>query len=270
MHIMAVQIKATAGVSRDAASRISVDVSRQLEGAATSNPAQIAKDAYTNATYGAGRPLTELDTAQFDALQTKWAGIDGFHALYDRQSTVWATMQQALRIGDSAPTIYGGEVTIAEDVNTAYDFLFSESNIVDKSMTISYQFNDNTDFDCIEVEYLEPPSYIPMYVRYPVAGTAPRSVQYFGCCDKALAEHQAEFLWFKRTFRRKRISFQTEAVGNLPIVGQRITCRYHNVLTPDNSYEKYIVESIQPSGEFSATIEALYDPFIYSPIPGVT
>lgn len=269
MHLVAFRIKATEGIARDAANRISINATRKLSTAGdvvTNNPADAVLDMFTNTVYGAGRPLSELDTAKLDYLRLKWSNnAGGFNAVYDRATSVWPAMQQALRLGDSTPVIHGGIVTVSEDVAAAHQHYFFESNIVDGSVSVTYAFNDTTDYDCYEVEYLDPESFVPQYVRYPDYGVIPLSVQYFGCTNEAMAAHQAQFLWFKRTFRRKRISFKTEAMGNLPLVGDKIYVE-HPVVTVTGG-EGYIVEAIAPESQFSVTIEAIINNFIYSDIP---
>lgn len=269
MHLVAFRIKATEGIARDAANRISINATRQLDsGGATDNPAYIMYDMFTNTTYGAGRPGSELDTDKLTQIivSQEWDNIaGGFNAVYDQATSVWPAMQQALRLVDATPVIYGGVVTVSEDKAGVAQHTFDEATIVDGSVSTTYSLNDTTDYDCYEVEYLDTESYIPRYSRFPTDGTIPLQVRYFGCTNEDMAAHQAQFLWFKRTFRRKRVSFQTEALGNIPLVGDKMYVQ-HPVVSSSGG-ENYIVETVAPEGQFSVTIQGIVDNFIYSDIP---
>ena len=271
-HIVVFRIKASEGIARDAANRISINATRKLNLSSnleTDNPAYIVYDMFLNDIYGAGRPVSELDTTALGSFISQWnAMAGGFNAVYDRATSLWPAMQQALRLGDATPVIHGGVVTVTQDAAKSYQYYFYPSDIVDGSVSTTYSLNDTTDYDCYEVEYLDTESYVPQYVRYPTYGVIPLQVRYFGCTNKSMAEHQAEFLWFKRTFRRKRVSFTTEAIGNLPLVGDKIYVE-HPVVTKSGG-EAYIVETIAPEGQFSVTIQGIIDNFIYSPIPTTT
>ncbi|MCH9837677.1 phage tail protein [bacterium] len=269
MHIIPVQVKATNGVAGDAINRIGIHVTRVDDfSEPVYNPSYIAQDIYQNIVYGGARPDTEVDITGFAMLAGDVTGTSGFNGVFDSQTTVWEAMQRVLRLVDAAPTVYGGKVTPVQDVFRAFvSFAFTTDNIVDGSARVSRNFETSAEYDGFEVEYNDPISFMPKYVRYPVDCVFPERATFFGCTDVEVAEHQAKFLWLKKKWRRKFVTFDTEAIGNLPLVGDLVSVTHPDV-TGWTATENYIVATVTPSGQFAATIEGIRDADIYEAIPG--
>ena len=267
MHLIVVKMKATSGIAQDATRRIGVNVTRKTTaGFPSTNPFETAEDIYLNSSYGGNRPATELDADRWQEMKLKAVDNPGFNGVFDSQTTVWVAMQQAMRCMDSVPTVYGGQVTIAEDVFGVVSYAFDESNMVAGSATVSRTFIVDSDYDGYEVEYLDPATFLPLYVRYPADCQFPERVTYFGCTDFDLAVWQAEFLWKKKYYRRKRCAWDTEAIGHLPLVGDRVSVRHpavNNGVDPEN----YIIESVTPAGQFSVQLSGVRDADIWPKTP---
>ena len=263
MHLLVLRMKATSGIAQDATRRISAHVTRKTaEGFPSTNPFETAQDIYQNTSYGGNRPIAEIDVPRWEEMKLKHADNPGFNGVFDSQTTVWTAMQQAMRSGDSAPTIYGGKVTIAEDVFGPVSYAFDASNMVQGSANVTRTFDADDEYDGYEVEYLDNVSFLPLYTRYPPESLYPERVTYFGCTDQELAEWQAEFLWKKKYWRRKRCTWDTEAIGHLPLIGDRVSV-VHPAVNNGVDPENYIVESVTPGGQFSVQLSGVRDADIW-------
>lgn len=257
--MLAVKMKATNGVSRDAQNRIGVRCTRKLEGTATANPADAFADIFTNTVYGGGRPLTELDTDELADRKLAWAEHNGFNAVFDSRETVWSAMQRSIQVVNAYPAIDGGVVTIVQDaLQTTAAYAFDESRMIEGSLAVQYRFDTPDDVDGYEVEHRDPVSFLPKFSLYPATSVKPERVVLFGCTCPDTNASFARLLWQKRTYRRKSITFQTELIGLLPVVNDRINVT-HRILGDGETAQRFIVTSVQPGDGYQVTIEAMYD-----------
>lgn len=257
--LIGVKIKATNGLASGAHNRLGIRATRMLEGVVTTNPADAFKDIFTNTVYGGGRPLTELDTDTLDALKTAWAVHNGFNAVYDSRETVWSALQKSIQVVNAYPVVVDGQVSIVQDgPNTTVKQAFTEANMVEGSLRIAYRFDQPDDIDGYETEYRDPVSFLPKYSIYPTAAVNPEKVVLFGCTCPDADTSFARLMWQKRLYRRKSVTFDTELVGLLPAVNDRITVT-HRLIDNGNSAERYIVTSITPGNGYRVSINAMID-----------
>jgi hypothetical protein len=227
--LLVVRVRATNGISAQASSRITADVTRRLPalgvGAlrATRDPADAFVDIYTNPLYGAQRPLSEVDTAELARLQAHWAGRAFFDGGFAQKSTIWEALGIVMQTAGAAPLPLGQLMSAAQDgVKALRTQLYSDANMDKGTLTIGYSFDKPGDYDGVRVEYRDPATWNPLYVQWPDAAVDPDAVQLFGCADAGQALGFARLLWQKRQGQRKSATFDTDLEGLLPRLGDRV------------------------------------------------
>lgn len=223
--LMAVRMKATNGLGQAARSRIRVTASRVLDSGESENPITIVKDIFTNPNYGMKRELVELNTAELDALETEWDGVDGprFTGSFDQRGTGWDAMQAAISMAGAKVIQNNALVTVVQDkVQPVRTAMFSSANIAPGSLEINYSFDTEGEFDGVEVEYRDPETFDPVHTIYPAHSVQPEKFTLFGCTDGDYAAEYARYLWNVRFRRRRVVKFQTELEGLIPRFGDRI------------------------------------------------
>jgi len=220
--LLAVQIRATEGISSAAADLISVDCSRRLDGVATSNPALALQDAYTSAVYGGRRPVAELDGTALSEMETELAAHNGFNFRFDSRLAMWDAMQAICRVGDYYPVPQGGEISVARDAAQSIDVMaFTAANMIDAE--VLSQFDRANATDGYRVQYTDPTTGQESYVLHPAASADPEDVALDGCTDAATAQQFAEGLWARQQYRRQYLTWTTELEGHLAPIGARIS-----------------------------------------------
>lgn len=229
VSLLVVRIRATNGVASAASSRISAKVTRCLPSLgsgpliASTSPADAFCDIYTNADYGARRPLAEVDTAELARLVEHWDGAPEFNAGFAQRSTIWEALKMAAQVAACSPLPLGQVMSIAQDGTRALRTqLFSDANIVRGSLALGYNFDKPGDYDGVQVEYRDPATWNAAFAVWPPGALDPDQVPLFGCTDGAQAEGFARLLWNKRLLQRKTASFETELEGLIPRLGDRV------------------------------------------------
>jgi len=228
--LVAATIKATNGISSDAAGKVRLRCRRYLAAldstaaAFSANPADVLVDVLT-AKYGGRRPMTadELDVDEIRRSRTKWARHNGFNAVFDKMTTVWDAMASALQPVAAVPLPQGNRISIAHD--SVKDFraaLFTDDNIVAGSLQINYEFDKIGDPEATRVEYRSKEWFDAEFVTIPADREDFDSINLFGCTDKTVAQQHAILTNNRRRLRRKTIQFETELDGALVMHGQRI------------------------------------------------
>lgn len=227
--LLAVRIRATNGISGNASSRITADVTRRLgtlgQGGirASRSPADAFVDIYSNTVYGARRPLSEIDLAELQRLSDHWAGQAFFDGGFAQKSTIWEALTIALQTAAAAPLPLGQLMSVAQDgVKALRTQLFSDANMTRGTLAIGYSFDKPGDPDGIRIEYRDPATWNPLYATWPPGAADPDAVQLFGCTDAGQAQGFAKLLWQKRQGGRKSAQFETELEGLIPRLGDRI------------------------------------------------
>lgn len=225
--LLAVRVRATAGLG-EGNTLVRARITRKLPPlgsgtlVATQNPADALVDIYTNAIYGARRPLYEVDVPKLAQLRAAWANYQ-FSAVYVSRVTVWEALTHAVQGMGAAPLPVGSFMTVAQDgIKSARSMLFTEQNIVRDTFALSYEFDRPGANDGIEIEYRDAASFSPTYLRIPSNSVDPEKVALIGCVDPRHAEGYAQYLWNKKRFPRQTIEFETELEGLIPYVGERV------------------------------------------------
>lgn len=229
VSLLVVRVRATNGIASAASTRISAEITRRLPVlgsgplVASTSPADAFCDIYTNADYGAKRPLAEVDVAELARLVEHWGGLAHFNAGFAQRSTVWEALRLSVQTAGASPLPLGQLMSVAQDgVRAIRTQLFSDANIVRGSLGIGYNFDRPGDYDGFRVEYRDPDSWNALAVTYPPGALDADPVELFGCTDEATAEGFARLLWNKRLMQRKTARFDTELEGLIPRLGDRV------------------------------------------------
>jgi predicted phage tail protein len=218
--LLVMQFTASAGLSAASNRRIKVDCTRKLydPGAfqtyATSNPALMAYDAYTNTEYGAGRPATEFDRPNYMRLAPQWDAV-GFNGVFDQPTTLIEALQAVLTPVRAMPLPIGSTLSVAQDAPRSRAYVFGPETICDGSTAIGYNFDGMDQPDCLEVIYTDPDTFADARVYYPSKGVNPETVELFGCTSQAHASNWAKLRWQEQFYNRKTARFELEGEGYL-------------------------------------------------------
>lgn len=227
--ILAMRIRATNGIASNASSRIRASVTRKLprlgSGPAlvSNSPADAFCDIYSNTTYGAKRPLSELDLTEIARIEASWLGLAQFNGAFAQRSTIWEALNISVQTANAAPLPIGQIMSIVQEgVKANRRQFFSDANMTKGSLSIGYSFDKPGDPDGVRIEYRDPVTWNSLYVTYPAGAVDPDLVQLFGCTDGVQAAQFARLLWNKRKGLRKTAHFETELEGLLARLGDRI------------------------------------------------
>lgn len=255
--LVAMRFKATNGLASDALRRIGMRCTRILpSGKPSDDPAAIVEDIYTNAEYGAKRPTSEIDVAAF-------VGISGkFNGIFDQKTTVWEAIRSALLPGYAAPVTNAAQLSCVIDKTQTVDkFVFNQTNMVQDSISFTWVFDQIDDIDGYEIEWRDIQTWVAQYTVFPATAANPEKVTLMGCTDPTTALAYARYLWYRKLYRRKQVSFTTELEGFLPQLGDRISVRNDRM----GAAERYIVSKITPQEGLTVDIEGYsYDSRVYA------
>lgn len=228
--LIAVRIKATNGISSDAANKLRASVTRKLlkHGSgpfeATRSPVDAYIDAAINPTYGLGRPLTSIDVATLVALEAHWTPTYAkFDAIFNQKTTFWDALTIILQPVATVPVRTGKLLSaVCDGKKIAPMQLFADTNMIDGTFQARYEFSRPGEFQGIQVEYRDPTNFAQAFAQYPPGAIDLENVNLFGCTDKTIAEQYARLLWQRHLRLRQFASFETEMEGRIPLVGSRV------------------------------------------------
>ena len=253
------RIRATQGIASGATNRLAVNCSRKIDGTVTRNPMDAFVDIYTNKHYGAGRPTSELDTTEINAIKSLVSNCS-FDGVFDQRTSVYEAMKLAGQMIRGIPIQKDGVLSMVRDAPKSVPIAgFNEDNII--RLTRSYEFANIDDADGLEGEYIDPLDSTKQYVVYPSNASSPDSVVLWGCTSRARAECVLQQLWNQRKYRRQMISFEVEMDAHTIYFGDAINVQ-HRLL--GSSPVLHVVSGISFKDDFTATIEAFrYDHRVY-------
>lgn len=223
--LFALRLRANNLISENGTSRIQVKARRLLPGVGfTTSPSYFVRDIMENTDYGARRPPgVDVDWPLFSALDARWGGAARFNGGFTERVTVWDALSAVLIPGVAEPILIGGQVSARyEGLRYSIVQLFTDANIVQGSLSISYTFQRVGETDGFTVDWRNPTNWQPEFVTYPVDAVNPEKAGTFGLADPFNAFLYARFLHQRRQYTRKRIKFDVELEGNLPAPGDLI------------------------------------------------
>lgn len=188
----------------------------------TSNPAEwfmdFCRGRYANGrlTYGLGLSNAEIDFTSLGA----WAifcfneGLT-FNAVIDSQKTAADVLQMIARCGFGSPSWSSGKLGVVWDGRMQPPVaVFGMANIIKGSFNVSYLTDQLADE--FVVNYTEPEDdYNQAQVRVAINETPTNSVNIdlFGCTNKAMAGKFANYLAAQQIYRRRKVTWETDAEG---------------------------------------------------------
>jgi len=229
--LAAVRIKATNGIASAATSRIRFRVTRMLPvlGSgpllASRNPADAFVEIMT-ASYGAGRPIDEIDMPALTLCRSTWAIHNGFNSVFAQRSTVFEALSSCLQPVAAGPLPVGQVMSVQVDsVKDTRVAMFNEANLT--NLQIGYQFDRVGTPVGVRVEYRRPDSFDPDFVTLPENELDVDQVTLFGCTDRTTASQYARLVQNRKQKQRKTLAFDTELEGLILLPGDRISVQHH-------------------------------------------
>ena len=228
--LAAVKLRASNAVSSDAAASIRFRVVRKLPPpsggalAATVNPADAFADILC-APYGGNRPRNgeELDLVELEAARLRWAGHNGFNAVFDQPSTVWEALTLSVQTVTAAPLPVGSRMTVIQDgVQPVRAQMFTDANIAAGSLQINHAFDRDGTPAGVRVEYRDPRTFSAAAYLLPPNAPDYETISLFGCTDQGVAAEHARLIDNRRRLQRTSITFATELEGLSVLPGDRI------------------------------------------------
>jgi hypothetical protein len=161
--------------------------------------------------------LTELTAAR-----AKWAGRNGFNAVFDQASTVWEALGLSVQTVHAAPLPVGSRMSLVYDeVQPVRSQVFTDANIVSGSLQVSHQFDTVGTPAGVRVNFRDPQSFAPLSILQPVDAPDFRTLELFGCTSGAVATQHATLVGAKQRLQRTTITFTTELEGLNLLPGDR-------------------------------------------------
>lgn len=245
-HLLALRLKANDVISRQSSTQVQVRVKRvivvpgEIDGQPglkdrhTRNPAAIAYNILTQPNYGGGRPISEFDTSRFSTYYFKWAAANGFNGVFNQRITLYEALQTVLQPVMAKPLALGSLLSVqATEVKYNYTQLFTEANIVEDSFRIAYEFDSEGAPSGYEVAYRDNQTWQERTVVWPDGSNPaeprplqPIRVNLFGCSDPNIALGAAKYFWNRNYYNRKRLTFDVEHEGMIPVPGDKIAVQH--------------------------------------------
>lgn len=228
--LLVMKLRATNGLSSDAVGSVRVRCKRRLVydpfflPLPTANPAAAFRDILC-AKYGGNRPYTEteIDITALNEAQTKWDGLNGFNCVFDQPSTVWEALTLAVQCVFASPLPIASRMTIIYDgVKNTRAQMFTDENIAEGTLSLTYSFDRNGTPAGDRVEYRDPRTFSDAAVLVPVDAPDYNTISLFGCTSQTVAQQHATLAKKKRQLQRQQLSFVTELEGLNCLPGDRI------------------------------------------------
>lgn len=229
--LLAVEIKATNGVSPSSTSAIRAICHRDVHRPSTrttaaglhGRPDDVVYDILTNTIYGARRPPSEFDEAEFTRMRNHWGNYGRFDAVFSQKSTVWEALSLALQTVGAAPLPQGNVISLVQDgKKLARAYIFNDANIVYGTLKIKHAFQKDGSHDGVTVEYRDYDTFVVETVVWPNGALDTERVNLFGCTSRDIAEMHARLIHNKEHKLRKYVEFESELDGFILNVGDRI------------------------------------------------
>ena len=235
--LAAVRLRASNGIASAATSRIRFRVTRKLAPLGsgtperTSNPADAFVDVMTSTTYGAARPLSEVDLPALETVRAAWAAAaaanehNGFNAVFAQRSTVFEALNMTVQVVAASPLPIGQLMSVQVDtVKDSRVAMFTEANL--SNLVVGYEFDKVGTPEGVRVEYRDPDSFSPAFALVPEDAVDYDSVSLFGCTDADVAQQYAQLVDNRRRLLRKTITFDTELEGLILLPGDRFAVQH--------------------------------------------
>ena len=213
-----VKAKATNALSSLSQFQVNTWVTR-IDNKATISEA--VEDIYTNANYGAGLPVGDLNLP---------VTIEQFNGSLDVGMPVFDAIKLIAKAGRYIPNLEGATVNLRkDDAQLIRTYLFNETNIIRDSLKIGYLFGEDDGYDSVRVKYRNPITFKEEEVIYPENRINPEVMELIGCTDATIALNEATYGYKQKQARKKIITFSTDIQGVIPNYMDRIGISHNMV-----------------------------------------
>lgn len=240
--LLALRMRATGNLSLQASRRIAVVATRKLpvwSGSAWSAPqptrsiAWALADLARNADYGPGLADWQIDTAALAALDAIWESRgDRFDHRFESAGTWWDAATTIARAGRARVFLQGGVLRVVRDgPETLPVALFSMRNILRGSFRREWLMPAPDTAQAVEAVYLDAQTWRLERVRAAFPGAAGRhaTVRLDGVTSRAQALREAWYHAAANRHRRNLVSFETEAEGFIPSLGDLVAIQHDTI-----------------------------------------
>lgn len=228
--LIAMRMRGTNGISQQAQQRVKVRCSRiyTLQDdtvGVSSNPVDAINDIYRDPEHGFNRPADEVNAAFLTKARGLWLTENvTFKGVYLQDVTGWEALETALLPAVAKPAYDSGQLTIVADKKKPItSFLFNNMSIVTDSYGATFTIDNSDETDGVEIEFRDPLTFDPAYVRYPTTSSKPQRLVYIGVTDETYAGQLAHLYWNRLLYQRHNCTFQTEMQGMVPLIGDKIS-----------------------------------------------
>jgi sulfur carrier protein ThiS len=173
-----------------------------------------------------------LDDEFFDleallALETVYDGLGwNFDFVFDQRIGVWEAAKVIARAGRAVPMLDISRVTMIRDyLQTVVSAVYNQENIVKDTFKLDTVFADQDEYDGVEMEFTNPNTGLPDYVKCLVgddAGENCEQIKFPGCRDRNRAFEEGMYIRRTRLLQRQNITFETTLEGRVPKYGNLI------------------------------------------------
>lgn len=226
--LLAVKIKATAGLSSEAIGRIRALAHRRLSPVVaaydpaalglTRSPARAMYDLLVNRDYGLGLdPSRVVDIAELSAARARWddAGLTFDHVFTDA-AAAWDALRLIAQAALAEPLIVDGAVSVRQEGPKILPTqLFGPTNIVAGSFRARSAFSREGDTDGFRAVYRDTQDQSEREALFPANAVRPSELRVFGMTDPTVALDLAKVRWRQKRFAQTLLEFQTEMEGRI-------------------------------------------------------
>ena len=213
----------------------------------------VLTDIYTNDVYGGRLAAADLELAD--------TPDDIVNGAYDSKLTVMDAMTMAAKSNRYSVYPVGQKIQIKLDsTKPVRSGMFNETNIIQDTLKISYNFSETIETDSVKITYRSPEDFKLAEAIYPAIGENPEILELWGCTDSAIALSMATYLYKQGRSRRKIVEFKTDLQGLLPQFYDRIGVS-HNM--PEWGVASQVIAVNGTTVTLDDEIEAGYDSIIF-------
>lgn len=236
LTLLAVRIKATSQLSQQASRKINIIGTRKLPiwnpATGWSAPTATRSIAWAladicRASYGSNLADDRYDLPALYALDALWtARGDTFDARYDGKQTVWEALTNTARAGRAKPYQQSGMVRFWRDsLQTIPTAIFTPRNIKAGSFSMEFAPAVTDTSDAVRMSYFDERYWSQRDALCHTTSSAaakPAEVQAFGMIQRRQVVDEGMYMAGCNQYRRRMVTFQTEAEGLLPRFGDLI------------------------------------------------
>lgn len=235
--LLAVKARATNNLNDQSSSRFNVLACRHLPAwnkstGAWSAPVRTRSIVWAfcdvwRANYGARLSDAHLDLdALYDLDQLYASRNEHFDHRFRSSVSCWEAAKTIVRAGRAVPVIKGSLISVMRDaVVTLPQAMFTPENIVRGSFSWDVRLQEDSDYDCVELEYTDADTWQAETVTAIMPGREglyPESIKLLGCTDRTHAYREANYMAARREHIKETISFKTGREGFIPAFGTPI------------------------------------------------